>query len=145
MQEAKLVEETGELVVDEFCQVCDSKCSTCKDELTFCTSCQKNLSLEKSTGECRLDCDIENFLQVSVNGECKGCSSGCKTCQGTQDHCLSCFPGTYFYNNDCVTVCPTIEGYRYEPNDDGLCVIPGLKCPFGYRVTPSGDGCELKA
>jgi len=37
-----------------------------------------------------------------------------------------------------------IDDYQFEPNEEGTCVIPGLICPFGYKVTYEGTGCELK-
>ena len=30
-------------------------------------------------------------------------------------------------------------------NEDGMCVIPGLICKFGWVLIPTGDGCTLKA
>ena len=50
-----------------------------------------------------------------------------------------------FYNYDCVDKCPLKNDYQYEANREGICVIPGLICPFGYAVTPAGDGCVLNA
>jgi hypothetical protein len=58
---------------------------------------------------------------------------------------VTCHPGKYFYAGDCVDTCPIKNEYQYEPNRQEICVIPGLICPFGYAVTPTGDGCALKA
>ena len=132
------------------CEPCDSSCVTCgKNSPTFCTSCQSNLSLLRTTGQCKLECDESNFTQVSLNDECVGCSSGCETCQHTQDNCLSCKAGSnqpYFYANKCFSACPTIDGYQYDGDTEkypGTCVIPGLQCGFGYELIPSGDGCAF--
>jgi hypothetical protein len=37
-----------------------------------------------------------------------------------------------------------IDDYQFEPNDEGICVIDGLICPFGFKVTYDGNACELK-
>ena len=34
--------------------------------------------------------------------------------------------------------------YQFEPNAEGNCWIPGLICPFGYKVNEMGTGCDLK-
>lgn len=37
-----------------------------------------------------------------------------------------------------------INNYQFEPDETGkTCIIPGLRCPFGWRVNEMGDGCEL--
>lgn len=36
-----------------------------------------------------------------------------------------------------------IEGYQYEPDFNNRCVIPGLRCKFGYKVSETGNFCEL--
>ena len=127
------------------CIPCDSSCVTCKDQPTFCTTCQANLSLLAVKGTCKLECDESNFLQVSVDGECKGCSSSCETCQLTQDNCLTCREGTYLYANQCLEQCPFKDGYQYTPDIEGKCTIPGIRCPFGYELIPTGNACALKA
>ena len=127
------------------CEPCDSSCVTCERLPTFCTSCQENLNLEKQTGLCKLECDETEFTKVSVGGECVACAASCATCQLTQDNCLSCNPGKYFYGNQCLDACPFKDGYQYEPNEEGICTIPGIICPFGYELTPTGNGCALKA
>ncbi len=73
------------------------------------------------------------------------CSPDCKTCQETPNFCLSCHKNFFLYANKCVNDCPTIDGYKYTPDSQGICVIPGLICPFGYQVAPGGNGCDLKA
>lgn len=96
-------------------------------------------------GTCKLDCDETNFTQVSLNGNCVGCAASCKTCQYFQDNCLSCYNDKYFYANTCVDECPEKDGYQYVPNSEGVCIIPGIRCPFGYELTPTGNGCTLMA
>lgn len=51
----------------------------------------------------------------------------------------------YFYGAACVAECPEKDGYQYTPNSEGHCIIPGIRCPFGYDLTPNGNGCILKA
>lgn len=101
------------------------------------------MSLQEDTGKCLLNCDTENFLEVAINGECEKCTDSCKTCQGTTDNCLSCQAGYLFHGSKCLRECPELNGFQYEDNGEGRCVIPGLICKFGYSLVPSGDGCAL--
>lgn len=78
-----------------------------------------------------------------MNGLCYECDKSCKTCQDTPSFCLSCRPNKFFYGTFCESVSNS-DDYRYEPNDDNICIIPGLVCTFGYKVTPGGNGCVLK-
>lgn len=58
---------------------------------------------------------------------------------------MSCYDDKYFYGASCVTKCPKKAGYQYEPNPEGICIIPGIRCDFGYELAPTGDYCLLKA
>lgn len=126
------------------CEPCKSSCLTCAGTFDTCTSCSKPLSLNRQQSKCVLECDVFFNTMVSINNVCVGCSSSCKSCQGTPDYCIACVNGTYFYQNHCVQQCPLIDEYQFEPDAQGTCVIPGLICPFGYKVTYAGTGCELK-
>ena len=81
---------------------------------------------------------------VSINNVCIACSSSCLKCQNSPDYCIECVPGTYFYKNSCVRECPLVGEYQFEPNEEGNCWIPGLICPFGYKVNSMGTGCDLR-
>ena len=125
------------------CRPCDSSCLTCSGAFDFCTSCTDNMSLQEDTGKCLLDCDTENNLEVAVDGICVPCSDNCKTCQLTPDSCLTCEEGFLFHSNKCLTECPFLNGYQFTDNGEGICTIPGLICPFGYKHTPNGEACEI--
>lgn len=74
---------------------------------------------------------------------CVSCDPMCKTCQGTRENCLDCWPGDFWYNKQCVKECPIVDGYQYQPDKNNKCVIPGLICKFGYKVSETGNFCEL--
>ena len=93
------------------CDVCDQGCPTCAGKTDFCTSCPDPLSLDKTTGECKLECDLTNQKMVSVDGKCQFCDDKCYTCQDEPDQCVTCYPGKLFYNNDCVDKCPMKNDY----------------------------------
>ena len=69
---ASCPKDVSVLVVDpavgETCVPCDSSCVTCKGSPTFCTACQANLSLQATTGFCKLECDESSFTEVSKDG-----------------------------------------------------------------------------
>ena len=100
------------------CELCDSNCLTCSEFTTKCTSCQDNMSLN-AEGECKLICAEDEFLEVAINGKCLPCTDNCKTCQVATNNCLSCVENTFFYGNSCIDSCPTIDGYKYVPNEEG--------------------------
>lgn len=93
------------------CFDCVYPCRQC-DSSTFCTACQLSIS----TGELLLlkenyciepsTCS-EGYTQVGVY--CKKCDDSCKYCNQDIKTCTSCNTGSYLYNGECISSCPTGE------------------------------------
>lgn len=113
-----------------------SPCSTCRDSVDFCTSCDGTDDTKfVFSGVCYAECpdgttpDIENMI-------CLGCLSGCSLCDSANPAiCKVCNEGLYVYEGNCVAGCP--EGFRV--NDDGsACVDSSLLdaalAPFPFLI-----------
>ena len=75
------------------------------------------------------DIEINSFL----------CHDSCSSCNGTtENQCLSCNSslGYYFYNNSCISLCPS--GF-YGNNDSSICEICDILCKECFG--PSSYDC----
>lgn len=94
------------------CLDCSSTCLTCLGTATNCTSCVANstypyLYVSGSTGSCRASCPIYYYPDTTSSPvTCVPCVGRCSTCLNSTQ-CLSCVSPYYFYNNSCVTSCPS--------------------------------------
>ena len=66
------------------CEACSSKCSICSGNQDNCSKCSSGHYLKGTS--------------------CLNCSSPCKTCNSS--NCLSCVDQFYFYNDECLEICP---------------------------------------
>ncbi|KAL4441097.1 hypothetical protein ABPG74_002047 [Tetrahymena malaccensis] len=102
------------------CEQCDSSCATCsgpKDNQ--CLSCKNSLFYLQASGTCVSNCP-SGYFQNSLLNQCQKCDSSCKECSGTQNtQCTSCLSQLIFYNNQCLTQCPS--GMFQSINQCALC------------------------
>lgn len=76
-----------------------------------------------------------------MNGYCQKCDTRCVSCTHTPSTCPSCKAGFLFYNFTCVSSCP--NGFSPDLEKKLKCILDGLRCPYGYEVKPTGDGCVI--
>lgn len=104
------------IVIDTSCVDCSPVCATCMGSISNCTSCPNNSALYNQT--CVTSCPISNM--IIVNSACVNCESKCLTCSIVISNCTSC-PSTgdhqFYYNNDCLSVCPNF----YYPDSFKKC------------------------
>ncbi|EAR81970.2 REJ domain protein (macronuclear) [Tetrahymena thermophila SB210] len=86
-----------------FVQLCQINCQKC-DYNQVCQQCFSGYYYEQNTNQC-IPCDKNQF--VNQFNQCQLCNPACQTCNGPNpDNCLSCNPGLYYYNKNCVSLCP---------------------------------------
>ena len=90
-------------------------CRTCDgDGNSKCLTCESGKFLHN--GKCISECP-DGYWEDSTVNECKQCHQDtdgpyytCATCDaGGNNNCLSCIPGTFLHNNQCLNPCP--NGY----------------------------------
>ncbi|CAB1318072.1 unnamed protein product [Coregonus sp. 'balchen'] len=85
------------------CEACPRGCVQCVDE-HHCTRCQV---VRKAP----------LYLQDGQSGQvCRGCATGCASCERNATHCLSCVEPLLLYKHQCVEACPPAHTLR-----DGEC------------------------
>lgn len=88
---------------DGFCRSCKAPCVECSS-LTSCKTCVSSYKTDNTT--CKLaftDCGDGYY---SPHGNCYKCHNNCKTCYGgTENECLSCPPGKFWYHGRCTSEC----------------------------------------
>lgn len=96
------------------CLNCDSNCLTCQTIPTFCITCNSGTSFKYllinttlGTQTCVAQCPSSMYPDTTVNPTtCKACVSPCLNCT-TASSCLSCVNGYFYYQNQCLSACPT--------------------------------------
>ena len=124
-------------VMNNTCQPCTHNCQTCTNA-TSCTVCISGYFLDIITLLCVSDC---NMLSTSVmsfyptNTTCQPCSNfdvNCVVCgystTNTSIHCLVCQSGSYLYQGNCVTTCPSAYYNSTNPNVCVPCTAPCINC-----------------
>ena len=109
---------------------CHYSCSSCSGPAsTQCTSCLTNADFI-SPGVC--NCNNNYYMNLITPcltypcASCAACNSLCKTCSGdTSSHCLSCYVGTYLYNNNCLNNCP--DGF-FNDQSTLICQTCNINC-----------------
>lgn len=95
------------VLVDGQCNAVSDQCKTWDASSGACTSCYDGWTL--SNGACTIG-GGENpppssecgFRHVKVNGECKEVSDQCKTWDGLNGDCISCYDGWTLSEGACV-------------------------------------------
>lgn len=103
------------------CLLCHYSCLTCRGAgPDQCKVCAKGFLRRKSL--CVSKCEEGEFI---VDGACFSCDKKCLTCFGPKDNeCYTCADNTatglgfYYFDNKCVTDCPT--GF-YPDNFEKVC------------------------
>lgn len=120
------------------CNSCPTNCTQCTGDYTLvtCTKCVTGYVLDN--GACSSNCITSGY--VNLNGVCVGCSTMCGTCSITQTNCTSCDISSlnpYFYNNRCLSSCPSTF---YNENSTFSC----LKClsPCETCLNSSIHSCQ---
>ncbi len=84
------------------------------------------LDIGSNSSKCVKTCTNTNYL--GVDGQCKQCTSNCKTCLGTLSNCTSCDETVYrFYQNSCIRNCP-VGMYTNATGACTACSDPCLTC-----------------
>uniref|UniRef100_A0A673ZZ54 Proprotein convertase subtilisin/kexin type 5-like n=1 Tax=Salmo trutta TaxID=8032 RepID=A0A673ZZ54_SALTR len=115
------------------CEPCPRGCAQCVDEHR-CTRCQvvRKAPLYLQDGQCVRQCQ-SGYAAGQV---CRGCATGCASCEKNATHCLSCVEPFLLYKHQCVEACPPAHTLR-----DGEC----QHCPTACQeCSPNGEctGCE---
>ena len=93
------------------CTSCSATCLTCISSSSNCTSCNASsaypaLNITGGSGACLSACPIFFYLSTSLSpSQCTPCVPPCLTCTSFTA-CLSCLPGSFFYNMTCSSKCP---------------------------------------
>lgn len=86
---------------------------------------------------------------MPVNSECTLCDESCLQCENSRSRCLTCRPGQYMLDYECLPACPEKYSPKKMTLEDGTtveeCVLTGFYCRFGYEMNEAGDACFLKA
>uniref|UniRef100_A0A8C8D0K2 P/Homo B domain-containing protein n=1 Tax=Oncorhynchus tshawytscha TaxID=74940 RepID=A0A8C8D0K2_ONCTS len=115
------------------CEPCPRGCVQCVDEHR-CTRCQvvRKAPLYLQDGQCVRQCQ-SGYAAGQV---CRGCATGCASCERNSTHCLSCVEPFLLYQHQCVEACPPAHTLR-----DGEC----QHCPTACQeCSPNREctGCE---
>lgn len=85
------------------CKNCSVECVQCTGPLpTDCQQCNDTYYLYKPLMQCITTCPGG---YVGIGRDCLQCKSPCKTCNETQEKCLTCVLGTFYHNNGCYQNC----------------------------------------
>jgi len=97
------------------CLPCNPSCKMCHgDSKNECDDCYGDMVLDGNTCVCKKGY-FENSSEVSYERRCQPCDDSCSSCEGTYDHCTSCFGdgGTILIDNKCLCIA---RGYVGIPN-----------------------------
>ena len=108
-----------------YCFNCTGSCSTCTSS-SFCTSCA-TLFLNSVAGTCvnASNCPSGTYGN-STSMSCANCQLPCTTCSQSATNCTACQSGYLYYNNLCVTNCPS--GMFQSSSNCFNCVGPCSTC-----------------
>ncbi|CAD8203433.1 unnamed protein product [Paramecium octaurelia] len=137
------------------CSQCDTTCKTCKNQSSFCTSCNsgylllKNICykcLDENCQNCNPFCESCNHLNdefykcqscipgyYQINQECQRCSAFCETCSSSSDQCSSCFEGYFLTTDMRCEKCN--EGCKSCQVQTKSCTV----CEEGYYLSEISD------
>lgn len=111
------------------CERCSIFCETCSIATDYCDSCSQSLGFPyKLDGTCNAECPVGTYKSEATL-TCEPCINNCLTCL-TQDVCLSCTPGTFFLDTECLEVCP-VTSITYDTvtrQECDLCIEPCYTC-----------------
>ncbi|KAK6644158.1 Furin-like protease 2 [Polyplax serrata] len=106
------------------CVPCQPNCASCVDRPDYCTSCDHHLVMFDH--KCYAACPTYSYETEDYN--CAACHSSCETCNGSSEtQCITCRPGRFSYNGQCLTVCPV---GHYADKKRKEC----LSCPKGCET-----------
>lgn len=91
------------------CVECDkSKCATCVDSETFCTSCAPSNTIFLVDNTCTT-CGDGTFAPIDGSSSCQKCGEGCSLCSSLTD-CSTCDDGLFKFSigesTECLINCP---------------------------------------
>ncbi|XP_017145820.1 furin-like protease 2 isoform X2 [Drosophila miranda] len=85
------------------CAPCEPNCASCQDHPEYCTSCDHHLVMHEN--KCYSACPLDTY--ETEDNKCAFCHSTCGTCNGpTDQNCITCRPGRYAWQNQCLNSCP---------------------------------------
>ena len=113
------------------CEACDIPCAACSTALDFCESCDAQYGspyADPATGFCHAECPAGTFKNAATR-RCEPCVNGCLTCLSS-DECLSCNPGAFFLDGQCLAECPAtaIKFDSATRQECELCLEPCYTC-----------------
>ena len=125
-------------------------CKTCASgpKSSECTSCTPGTFLHPNTGgQCVLPCP-DGFWQDIYTHTCRACWSSavspysCATCDGAHsENCLTCNPGSYLHNGQCINPCP--DGF-WGDNSTLQCK-PCSTTPFPCKTCDAGTSSNCSS
>jgi hypothetical protein len=91
---------------------CSLPCKTCRDERTYCTSCQ-GLASEKYLldNDCKTTCPSNKY--ANTLNQCTACSSLCVSCAGSANNCTACNFGYELTNGTCINTSIFFKQYYF--------------------------------
>lgn len=110
------------------CLSCTRNCKTCVNGFE-CLECGNDYSLDSDTALCVQTCPDGQYSSAKSDGSlvCLACHHKCLTCYlGTSDSCLSCESPLAYYQDECVSSCPSTTYYLSTEN---RCLV---SCPEGF-------------
>ena len=113
------------------CEACDIPCGACSTALDFCDSCDAQYGspyADPATGFCHAECPAGTYKNAATR-RCEPCVNGCLTCL-SPDECLSCNPGAFFLDGQCLAECPAtaIKFDSATRQECELCLEPCYTC-----------------
>ncbi len=116
-----------------FCDLCNTTCATCKNSVSYCTTCSGSLALYGTS--CMSPCPAGNYASSNI---CNPCGGYCATCFGSATACLSCISGMLITSDtkECVVACNS----SYYQSGTSACVRCDSSC-----LTCSGSAAACTA
>ena len=101
------------------CKKCTGRCNECLDQ-TRCTSCNSGfyyVANYSCLDSCAPSSGLTGMYADLTTLRCEVCSSTCLNCIFQSTYCTSCKINFYFYNNTCLSSCPT----NYYSDSSSIC------------------------
>jgi hypothetical protein len=125
---------------------CDTSCATCSNGTT-CDTCATNMFTDPYQKFCVATCPDGTYKDKTTN-RCRPCTFPCKTCNLSQDTCLSCATADFNLNPNtgkCDAKCYTGVDNKFKDNAGtcGTCPANCAKCTNAFTCQTCTSGSIL--